>query len=62
MEVKVNKNGTVTNAKFSPNGSNTTSKCLQDAAIASAKKYLWNDDNNAPDNQIGFIVFNFRNN
>jgi len=62
VEVKVSKNGTVTNAKFSPNGSNTTSKCLQEAAIKSAFKYLWNDDSNAPDNQIGFIVFNFRNN
>ena len=62
VEVKVNKNGAVTNAKFSPSGSNTTSKCLQEAAIKSAYKYLWNDDNNAPDNQIGFIVFNFRNN
>jgi len=62
VEVKVNKNGAVTNAKFSPSGSNTTSKCLQEAAIKSAYKYLWNDDSNAPDNQIGFIVFNFRNN
>jgi outer membrane biosynthesis protein TonB len=61
VEVKVNKNGGVTNAKFSPSGSNTTSKCLQDAAIKSAYKYKWNDDANAPDNQIGFIVFNFRN-
>ena len=62
VEVKVSKSGTVTNAKFSPSGSNTTSKCLQEAAIKSAYKYLWNDDSNAPDNQIGFIVFNFRNN
>ena len=61
VEVKVNKNGAVTNAKFSLSGSNTTSKCLQDAAIKSAYKYKWNDDSNAPDNQIGFIVFNFRN-
>jgi outer membrane biosynthesis protein TonB len=61
VEVKVNKNGGVTNAKFSPSGSNTTSKCLQEAAIKSAYKYRWNDDANAPDGQIGFIVFNFRN-
>ena len=61
MEVKVSKNGTVTNAKFSPSGSNTSSICLQEAAIKSAYKYKWNDDSNAPDNQIGFIVFNFRN-
>jgi outer membrane biosynthesis protein TonB len=61
VEVKVNKNGGVTNAKFSPSGSNTTSRCLQEAAIKSAYKYKWNDDSNAPDGQIGFIVFNFRN-
>lgn len=61
VEVKVNKNGGVTNAKFSPSGSNTTSRCLQEAAIKSAYKYRWNDDEKAPDGQIGFIVFNFRN-
>lgn len=61
VEVKVSKSGTVTNAKFSPSGSNTTSTCLKEAAIKSAYKYRWNDDSNAPDGQIGFIVFNFRN-
>lgn len=61
VEVRVNKGGEVTNAKFSPNGSNTMNKCLVDAAIKSAYKYRWNDDSNAPDGQIGFIVFNFRN-
>jgi len=33
VEVKVNKNGGVTNVKYSPSGSNTTSTCLKDAAI-----------------------------
>ncbi|WP_333695680.1 energy transducer TonB [Flavobacterium sp.] len=61
VEVKVSKNGSVINAKFSPSGSNTTSKCLQEAAIKSAYKYKWNEDSNAPDSQVGFIVFNFRN-
>lgn len=61
VEVKVNKNGGVTNAKYSPSGSNTTSTCLKEAAIKSAYKYKWNNDENAPDTQIGFIVFNFSN-
>lgn len=61
VEVRVNKAGAVTNAKYSPSGSNTTAKCLLDAATQSALKYKWNDDSNAPDDQIGFIVFNFRN-
>jgi colicin import membrane protein len=61
VEVRVNKAGNVTNAKYSPSGSNTTAKCLLDAATQSALKYKWNDDSKAPDDQIGFIVFNFRN-
>jgi outer membrane biosynthesis protein TonB len=61
VEVRVNKGGTVTNAKYSPSGSNTTATCLLEAATQSALKYKWNDDSNAPDDQIGFIVFNFRN-
>lgn len=61
VEVTVSKEGIVTNAKFSPSGSNTTSRCLQEAAIKSAYKYRWNDDEKAPNNQVGFIVFNFRN-
>jgi len=60
IEIKVNKKGIVTNAKYSPIGSNTSSKCLQEAAIKSAYKYKWNEDSKAPENQIGFLVFNFR--
>jgi hypothetical protein len=61
LEIKVNKKGIVTNVKFSPRGSNTTSKCLQEAAIKSAYKYKWNEDPKAPESQIGFLVFNFKN-
>ncbi|WP_396151659.1 hypothetical protein [Flavobacterium sp.] len=61
VEIEVNQSGIVTNAKFSPRGSNTTSKCLHEAAIKSAYKYKWNEDSKAPENQIGFLVFNFRN-
>jgi len=61
VEVRVNKAGTVINATYSPSGSNTSATCLLEAATQSALKYKWNDDSNAPDDQIGFIVFNFRN-
>jgi hypothetical protein len=61
IEIIVNKTGTVTSAKYSPSGSNTTAKCLLDAAIQSALKYKWNEEERAPTNQYGFIVFNFRN-
>lgn len=62
VEVRVNKSGSVIDAKYSPSGSNTTAQCLKEAAIQSALRYKWNDDEEAPDNQIGFIVFNFTNN
>ncbi|MDY0090859.1 MAG: energy transducer TonB [Flavobacteriaceae bacterium] len=61
VEVTVNQSGTVINSKYSPSGSNTTSSCLRNAAIAAAKRYKWNEDNKAPNQQIGFIVFNFKN-
>lgn len=61
VEVTVNKAGKVIGAKYSPSGSNTTSTCLRDAAIKAAQKYLWNPDDKAPNSQIGFIVFNFKN-
>jgi outer membrane biosynthesis protein TonB len=61
IEVTVNKIGTVTNATWSALGSNTQATCLVNAAIQSARKYRWNTDNDAPDKQIGFIVFNFKN-
>jgi periplasmic protein TonB len=60
VQINVNRSGVVTNASFSARGSNTSSKCLQEAAIATAYKYRWQPDSNAPDNQVGFIVINFR--
>jgi outer membrane biosynthesis protein TonB len=60
VEVTVNKAGVVISAIYSPIGSTTTNKCLQDAAIQSALKYKWNEDEEAPKNQIGWIVFNIR--
>lgn len=61
VQVTVNNVGTVTKATWSALGSNTQKTCLVNAALQSAKKYRWNSDEKAPDTQIGFIVFNFRN-
>jgi len=61
IQINVNKNGAVTNASYSAKGSNTSSRCLVDAAIATARKYRWQPDSKAPDNQVGFIAVNFRN-
>ncbi|GEM_PF-5345646 len=60
VEVEVNQSGIVTNAKFSPRDSTTTSKCLQEVAIKASYKYKWNEDLKAPENQIGFLMFNFK--
>jgi outer membrane biosynthesis protein TonB len=61
IQVTVNKDGTVRDAKQSTLGSNITSTCLVNAAIQSALKYKWNNDEKAPNSQIGFVVFNYRN-
>lgn len=62
IQVTVNKDGTVINAKFNALGSDTSSSCLVNSAIEGAKKHKWNNDEEAPKTQIGFIVFNFSNN
>jgi outer membrane biosynthesis protein TonB len=62
IQVTVNKDGTVSNATYNALGSDTSSTCLVNSAIESARKHKWNNDEEAPRNQIGFIVFNFINN
>lgn len=61
MEITVNKQGEVIAAQKTINGSNTTSKCLVDAAKEIALSHKWQPDNNAPDKQKGFVVVNFSN-
>lgn len=59
IQVTVNKQGVVTAAQYTPNGSNSTSQCLIQPAIATAKTFRWNPASDAPDNQIGFVEINF---
>jgi hypothetical protein len=61
MEITVNKQGTVIAAQKTINGSNTTSKCLVDAAKEIAMSHKWQPDENAPNTQKGFVVVNFSN-
>lgn len=58
IQVKVNKEGNVITAQVS-RGSTTNSSCLIKASIDKAKMFKWNKDKNAPDVQIGYIVFVF---
>jgi protein TonB len=59
IQVTVNKEGRVINAQYSAKGSNSTSQCLIQPAIATAKTFKWNQAADAPDSQIGFVEINF---
>lgn len=59
VEIRVNKNGEVIEATRSK-GTKNSAQCLVEAAIATAKTFKWQADANAPEEQIGFIVINFR--
>ncbi|HBK84157.1 MAG TPA: energy transducer TonB [Flavobacterium sp.] len=59
IQVTVNKQGVVTAAQYTPNGSNSTSQCLIQPAIATAKTFRWNPAEDAPESQIGFVEINF---
>jgi TonB family protein len=59
VEIRVNRNGEVIQAIRSQ-GTTNSAKCLEEAAIATAKTFKWKPDSNAPEIQIGFIEINFR--
>lgn len=58
VQITVNRSGNVIAANYSK-GTTNTDPCLVQPAIATAKKYKWQPDANAPETQIGFIVVNF---
>ena len=62
IQITVNKQGNVIAAQKTIEGSNTTSKCLVDAAKEIAMSHKWQPDDNAPETQKGFVVVNFTNN
>jgi hypothetical protein len=59
VKIYVNKQGTVTRAERAQ-GTTNTDPCLVNPAIATAKSFKWQADNDAPETQIGFIVVNFK--
>jgi len=59
VQVTVNRNGNVVNAKYT-RGTTNTDPCLVNPAIAAAKDFRWEPDADAPESQIGFIVINFK--
>ena len=59
VKIYVNKQGNVIRAER-VQGTTNTDPCLVNPAIATAKSFKWQADNNAPETQIGFIVVNFK--
>jgi len=59
VQITVNQNGNVIAAKYTK-GTTNTNPCLIEPALATARKYKWQPDPNAPEAQIGFITVNFK--
>jgi len=59
VQITVNRNGNVIAAKYTK-GTTNTNPCLIEPALATARKYKWQPDPNAPATQIGFITVNFK--
>ncbi len=60
VAIKVNRNGKVISAIPGAKGSTTTEKCLLDQAKKAALNTKWQPAANAPEKQIGKIIYNFR--
>jgi outer membrane biosynthesis protein TonB len=59
VQITVNRSGNVIAAKYTK-GTTNTNPCLVEPALATARKYKWQSDANAPETQIGFITVNFK--
>lgn len=59
VQITVNRNGNVIAAEYTK-GTTNTNPCLVEPALATARKYKWQADANAPETQIGFITVNFK--
>jgi TonB family protein len=59
VQITVNRSGNVIAAKYTK-GTTNTNPCLVEPALATARKYKWQSDANAPKTQIGFITVNFK--
>jgi len=59
IKIEVNRQGTVKKADFSVKGTTNSAPCLTKAAIKAAKATRFSAAPNAPETQIGFIIYNF---
>jgi hypothetical protein len=60
VRISVNNNGEVVKAEPGVKGSTNTHPCLLEPARKTALLHKWFPDNNAPSEQIGFVVIQFK--
>jgi len=59
VEVSVDRNGNTINATAGTKGTTNTAKCLLDQARIAAMNTKWDASSDAPEKQVGKIVYNF---
>lgn len=60
VKIVVDRNGKVISAEPGVRGTTNTNPCLLEPAKKTAFMHKWNLDSNAPSQQIGFVVVNFK--
>jgi len=60
VKIVVDRNGRVVNATPGVKGTTNNHPCLLKPAKETAYKHQWNLDSNAPSQQVGFVVVNFK--
>lgn len=60
VQISVNKSGKVISANAGVRGTTNAATCLLDQAKEAAMKTTWEPDPDAPDKQVGKIIYNFK--
>ncbi len=60
VQIVVDRSGKVVSATPGVRGTTNNDPCLLEPARQTALQYRWNQDNNAPSQQVGFVVVNFK--
>jgi hypothetical protein len=60
VKIIVDRNGKVISAEPGVRGTTNNNPCLLEPAKKTAFMHKWNLDSNAPNQQVGFVVVNFK--
>ena len=60
VQIVVDRNGNVVSATPGVKGTTNTNPCLMKPAEQTARLHKWKPDSNAPSQQVGFVVVNFK--